>query len=86
MGEKMECKPVCPRESMVGSGPHTWTFMSFNTKSQVCMLERLLSVYCSTHVCRHCSSFVPVIVSDKEYSKGTCLAPSFCLLWEKGRS
>ena len=35
------------------------------------MLEHVLSMYCSTHVPRHRSPFVPVIVSGKEYPKGT---------------
>ena len=35
--------------------------------------------YC-THDPRHHSSFIPVIVSGKEYPKGTCLAPILSLL------
>ena len=47
------------------------------------MLEHLLSVYCSTHVPRHHLSFVSVNVTDKEYPKGTCLAPSFFIVGER---
>ena len=35
--------------------------------------------YC-THDPRHHSSFIPVIISGKEYPKGTCLAPRLSLL------
>ena len=35
MGEKMERKPACPSDSTEGPGPHTWSFMSFDTKNQV---------------------------------------------------
>ena len=37
-------------------------------------------MYYNTHDPRHRSYFVPVIVSGKEYPKGTCLAPSFFLI------
>ena len=41
--------------------------------------------YC-THDPRHHSSFIPVIVSGKEYPKETCLAPrlNFIIIRDKG--
>ena len=86
MGERRECKPAfqsegSPREGKVGSGPPHLDF--YVIWHQVWMLEYLLKVYCSTHVPKQHSSFVPVIVSDKEYPKGTCLAPSFFIVGER---
>ena len=83
MGEKMECKPACPRDGIVGSGSPTLDFMSFDTKNQGRMLKLLRNVNYYTHDPRHHSSFIPVIVSGKKYRKGTCLAPRLSLLlWE----
>ena len=48
--------------------------MSFDTKNQGRMLKNLLNVNYCTHDPRHRSSFIPVIVSGKEYPKGTYLA------------
>ena len=49
------------------------------------MLKHLRSMYFSTHISRYRSSFVPVIVSGKEYPKGTLSKIKVLyLLWEKG--
>ena len=47
------------------------------------MLKLLCDVSCCTHDPRHQSSFIPVIVSGKEYPKGTCLAPRFIIMGDK---
>jgi len=57
--------------------PHTWIFMSDDTKNQVWMLEHLHSVSCSTHVLRHRSSFVPEIVSGKRIPEGNVSISKF---------
>ena len=50
------------------------------------MLKHPRDVNYCTHDPRHRSSIIPVIVSGKEYPKGTCLGPRLSLLlWEIGR-
>ena len=81
MGEKMECKPVSPRESMVGSGPPHLEFCHFTLKAKCECWSISLVCIAVPMFFRHRSFFVHVIVSDQEYPKGTCLALSFSFVY-----